>query len=220
MELIRYDAMCRAIDAAYEVDEVKDIRDKARAMEVYAKQALNLEAERRCNAVRLRAERRVGQLLRETERAKGSPGNQYTGPVERSDQSTRTLTQMGISKQQSSDWQKLADVPDDDFERALSDEGNLPSCSGILHQHEEKSNNGKVIPVSDDALWLWGRLRDFEREDVLSRDISEFTETMTPEMWDDVLRLGPAVAGWLMRIGETNVRNSAFDGRDLSCRRA
>ena len=31
-ELVRYDAMCRAIDAAYEVDEVKDIRDKARAV--------------------------------------------------------------------------------------------------------------------------------------------------------------------------------------------
>lgn len=34
--LVKYDEMCRAIDAAFEVDEVKDIRDKARAMEVYA----------------------------------------------------------------------------------------------------------------------------------------------------------------------------------------
>jgi hypothetical protein len=32
-ELVKYDAMCRAIDAAYEVDEVKDIRDQARALE-------------------------------------------------------------------------------------------------------------------------------------------------------------------------------------------
>jgi hypothetical protein len=35
-ELVRYDAMCRAIDAAFDVDEVKDIRDKAMAFEVYA----------------------------------------------------------------------------------------------------------------------------------------------------------------------------------------
>ena len=28
-ELVAYDAMCRAIDAAYAVDEVKVIRDKA-----------------------------------------------------------------------------------------------------------------------------------------------------------------------------------------------
>ena len=34
--LVRYDAMCRAIDAAFEVDEVKDIRDKAAALEQLA----------------------------------------------------------------------------------------------------------------------------------------------------------------------------------------
>ena len=44
--LVRYDAMCRAIDAAFEVDEVKDIRDKAIALETYARQAKNVEAER------------------------------------------------------------------------------------------------------------------------------------------------------------------------------
>jgi hypothetical protein len=44
--LAKYDAMCRAIDAAYEVDEVKDIRDKSIALEHYARQAKNIEAER------------------------------------------------------------------------------------------------------------------------------------------------------------------------------
>jgi hypothetical protein len=39
--LVRYEAMCRAIDAAYTVDEVKDLRDKAKAIEEYAKQAKN-----------------------------------------------------------------------------------------------------------------------------------------------------------------------------------
>jgi hypothetical protein len=35
--LVRYDAMCRAIEAAYKVDEVKDIRDQAIALETYAR---------------------------------------------------------------------------------------------------------------------------------------------------------------------------------------
>ena len=34
--LVRYDAMCRAIEQAYRIDEVKDIRDKAMALEAYA----------------------------------------------------------------------------------------------------------------------------------------------------------------------------------------
>src|SRR4051794_943317 len=61
-------------------DEVKDIRDKARAIEVYAQQALNVEAERQASQIRLRAERRCGQLLRQREKAKGAQGtgsNQY-----------------------------------------------------------------------------------------------------------------------------------------------
>jgi hypothetical protein len=44
--LVRYDTMCRAIEAAHEVDEVKDIRDKAVALEHYARQAQNTDAER------------------------------------------------------------------------------------------------------------------------------------------------------------------------------
>jgi hypothetical protein len=76
-ELIRYDAMCQAIADAYEVDEVKDIRDKARAFEIYAQQARNVEAERRACEIRLRAERRCGQLLRQMAKAKGAPGNQH-----------------------------------------------------------------------------------------------------------------------------------------------
>jgi hypothetical protein len=53
----RYDEMCRAITAAYEIDEVKDIRDKARAYEIYYRQAQNREAERQASDIRLRAER-------------------------------------------------------------------------------------------------------------------------------------------------------------------
>jgi hypothetical protein len=40
---------------------VKDIRDKARAIEMYARQAQNTEAERLAILIRLRAERKCGQ---------------------------------------------------------------------------------------------------------------------------------------------------------------
>ncbi len=82
-------------------DEVKDIRDKAIAIQMYARQAQNVELERQACEIRLRVERRSGQLLAEMEKAKGSAGNQYTGPVERADRS-KTLPELGITRDQSS----------------------------------------------------------------------------------------------------------------------
>ena len=41
-ELVRYDAMCHAIAECHSVDEVADLHDKALALEVYAKQAMNV----------------------------------------------------------------------------------------------------------------------------------------------------------------------------------
>lgn len=71
--------MCSTIAECHRLDEVKDIRDKARALEMYARQARNLEAERKACEIRLRAERRSGELLRELARADnpvkaGAPG--------------------------------------------------------------------------------------------------------------------------------------------------
>lgn len=62
-EIIKYDAMCHAIAEAWSIDEAKDIADKAAALAVYAKQAKNFDAERQASEIRVRAERRCGELL-------------------------------------------------------------------------------------------------------------------------------------------------------------
>ena len=69
-QLIRYDAACRAIAAAKNVDEVKNIRDKAEALRAYGRLAKNIDIEQDGAEIRLRAERRhrelrfaLGQLL-------------------------------------------------------------------------------------------------------------------------------------------------------------
>lgn len=71
-KLVVYEAMILAIDKCYKVDEVKDIRDKMLALEEYARQACNVKAEWKAAEIRIRAERKAGQLLREIE--KGKPG--------------------------------------------------------------------------------------------------------------------------------------------------
>lgn len=196
---VLYDAMCRAIDSAYAVDEVKEIRDKARAMEMYLRQAKNTEAERRACEIRLRAERKAGQLLEEREKAKPGPrpspelGN-FVAP-----NSAPSLDGLGITKRQSSDWQRLARVPEDEFEAALADPIEKPTTAGIIRAATAPSRPA----VSNDALWLWGRMKDFDRDGLLSQQPADVLLTMTPEMLDDVHALAPRVAHWLLQIGRT-----------------
>lgn len=197
--LVRYDAMCRAIAEAYKVDEVKDIRDKARAIEQYSRQAKNTEAERQACEIRLRAERKCGQLLADMEKAKGSaqPGIGRRG-MQSSDVTAlpqQTLTGLGISKQQSSDWQKLAAVPDADFEVALTHD--RPTTTGIIAAHAPAKPRDQVDAK---ALWLWGRLLDFQREGLLDLDPKSLLTTMLQHMQDTTKELAPRVAAWLERI--------------------
>ena len=109
--LVRYDEARRALQAAHSVDEVKDIRDKAQAMAAYARQAKDTELVEWATEIKVRAERRAGQMLAEMELPKHRPAEVSK---------TTTLSDMGISRDQSSRWQKLAAVPEDKFEQAVA----------------------------------------------------------------------------------------------------
>ena len=204
--LALYDGMCRAIDAAYTVDEAKEIRDRALAFEIYARQAKNVEAERRACQVRLRAERKCGQLDKKREKAKGAAGpgrgkaGSAAGPAFNN---APTLRDLGVSKRQTHQWRKVADVPEDQFEAALVDPDRKPTTAGIIAAATPP--DPEVIPVSKDALWLWGRLRDFERDGLLAQLPGNVLLTMTPQMLDDVHRLAPTVSAWLRQIGAPDV---------------
>ncbi len=123
--LVRYDEMCRAIAEAYKIDEVKDIRDKAMAITLYAKQANNHEAELQAIQIRVRAERKAGELLKEIPTAQG----QRTDLVPQRDQVApkhKVLSNLNISKQRAAEWEQLGRDPSGGSQM-LPPEDDIPS---------------------------------------------------------------------------------------------
>jgi hypothetical protein len=76
--------------------------------------------------IRLRAERKAGRLLQRMQKAKGGAGpgrgkaGHAAGPAFNE---APTLRDLGITKNQSAQWQELADVSDAQFETALAGPG-------------------------------------------------------------------------------------------------
>lgn len=190
--LVRYDAMCQAIAACHTVDEVKEIRDKARALEVYAQQALNTEAEHKACEIRIRAERKAGELLREMK----ENGARHSGRGDQKSESrppTPKISDFGITRDQSSQWQRLAAIPEAEFEKAITRPGPKPSTEGMVNARLAKD---LARPHMDpDALWVWGRLKEFEK--LFERDPQEIGQCMTDFMREDVERIVGKLCEWM-----------------------
>src|SRR5258707_6583647 len=60
---VKYETARKALAAAHSIDEMKGYRDKAMAMEIYAKQAKDSELVAFAVEIRKRAERRLGELM-------------------------------------------------------------------------------------------------------------------------------------------------------------
>jgi len=165
--LAKYDAMQHAIAVAVAVDEVKDIRDKLIALEKYAAQANNFEAEKRVASLRIEAELKAGELLKVTEKARGNGSNQHR-KVQSSqrERNARTLKEMGVSETQSSRWQKLAEDPKA-VKRYLREEEGVPTTAAALQAVAPAPKRpAATLPFSDEALWFTSRLRDLVKADI------------------------------------------------------
>ena len=88
-----------------------------RPLAAYARQAKNYDLEIDLCRIRLRAERKAGELLKQM----GEAGERDPGGRGRIESRPATqLRDLGVSRDQSSDWQQLAAIPEAEFEAALA----------------------------------------------------------------------------------------------------
>jgi hypothetical protein len=100
----------RALDNACSLEEIHAIRDKAEAVRHYAQSAaLGLELQNYAAEVKLRAERKAGQLLSKLKLWGGDRRSRLHGD-------TLKLEEVGLSRLQSSRWQLEGSVPEQVFE--------------------------------------------------------------------------------------------------------
>lgn len=119
--LVHYNAACMALAAAKSTDEVKDWRDKAEAMRAYAHQSKNRQLEIDAAEIRIRAERRLGELLIEQKatvglNTGGRPAKETPAEREGVWGESPALADIGVSYKLSSHAQKVAAIPEAEFE--------------------------------------------------------------------------------------------------------
>lgn len=113
-DLPKYDLACRAIAAAKSVDEAKDIADKYECLRAYARQARNRGLEIDAAEIRVRAERRAGEIIIGLRR-EGKCGNGACGP------GAKTFEEMGIKSSDAAIYQNLGAVQPRAFDRLMKD---------------------------------------------------------------------------------------------------
>jgi hypothetical protein len=116
-ELTRYEHARAALAECHRVDEVKDIRDKAEAMAAYARQAKDSELIQYATEIKVRAERRCGEMLASAELRNGGHAARARSHV--ATEAPPTLRDMGLTKSESSRYQQLAAMPTEHIETAV-----------------------------------------------------------------------------------------------------
>lgn len=160
-QLVKYEAACRAVAEAVSIDEAKDFRDQSEAMRAYAKQAKNKQLEVQAAEIRIRAERRIGELMAAQRDSVG------TAQGRRSDlgfsetqvgNAPVTLAEAGIDKNLADRARKYAAIPEDEFNGIVDnwkgrvEQENQRVTVNLLAAGDRAAEQAKPIePVEDDA---------------------------------------------------------------------
>lgn len=197
--LILYDSALDALAECKHTDEVKGWADRAAATQAYARMAKNKTLEVDAAEIRIRAERRLGEMLTEQKQTVGmSTGARGVGKsAVVSDDRTPTLAEIGVSKDLSARSQKLAAVPKAEFEGEVAEWRGRVEAEGarvsarleaagaakLAAVEPEPVNTAHAEAINDLALELDALRRIVESDDKLAEAWAE-AKTATAKLAD------------------------------------
>jgi len=172
-QLTHYETARTALRQAAEIDECKDIADKAKAIEQYAKQHQNADLERYAAEIKARAARRIGELSRELDAvSREERGKMAHGalPGAGTCSKTATLKAAGLSTSVANRFEAIADLPEEEFEGYIREKAkqNKPvkitevEAKALASRREKKQKEALQAnpPVTPEGLFV-GDFREF-----------------------------------------------------------
>ena len=144
---------CRHLAEAKDARDAMLIRDQAQAMRVWYKQRhLSLEAINDAAELKLWAERRIGEILREMPKAEGGRPTKTGSIVE---PVSTTLSEIGLDKKQSHRFQAVASVPIGDFQAHLQstrEAGKEITTAAVYKLAKSKAKEAKAMEREKEAV--------------------------------------------------------------------
>lgn len=168
--LIVLDRATQMLAEVRSIDDARDLIDLAEAARIYARQVkLGLEAQNHAAEIKLRAQRRAGEILESMEKAKPRGSNQHQEALPKVSDPPR-YEELGINYKDAHYWQHIAKMPEEAFEgyieegkqegKELTTAGAVRVARGVLSENSVKETpampDEKYRVIYADPPWKYG----------------------------------------------------------------
>lgn len=188
-----------ALAECAKIDEVKDWADKAAALKAYAAQRDDEELLTAAKKIQLRANRRMGQLLKEIEPGKPGPQPELRAGGGPYLNRTEAAAEAGLSPRKAKQAMQVASVPEDEFEE-MAESG--ATIKEVAERGKDKKKQAEQPKVPSDSIWVYGTLCDMEQLGYFDTEPQALLSAMWPVMQQDTIRLIPKLKDWVIRFEE------------------